>query len=48
MLRVAKAGGVDAGGIALMASHVNGVADELGIPVLFYEVTILCPATQVR
>jgi hypothetical protein len=42
------AGGVEAGSIALMAIDVKGVADELGIPVLLYEVIILCPATQVR
>jgi hypothetical protein len=34
ILRVVKAGGVDAGGIALMASHVKDVADELGIQML--------------
>jgi hypothetical protein len=42
------AGGVDVGGIALMASHVKGVADELGIPMWRSGVTILCPATRAR
>jgi hypothetical protein len=48
ILKVVKAGGVVAGGIALMASHVKGVADELGIPMWWSGVTILCPATQAR
>jgi hypothetical protein len=30
-----QGGGVGAGSIALMASDVNGVTDELGIAVLF-------------
>jgi hypothetical protein len=48
ILGVVMAGGVEGGSIALMAIDVKGVADELGIPVLLYEVIILCPATQVR
>jgi hypothetical protein len=48
MLRVVEAGGVEGGSVALMAIDVKGVADKLGIPMWLYEVTILCPATQVK
>jgi hypothetical protein len=48
MLRVVEAGGVEGGSIALMAGDVKSVGDELGIPMWWSGVTILCPATQVR
>jgi len=39
---------MEAGSIALAARDIMTVADGLEIPMLLWEVTILCPATQAR
>jgi len=40
--------GMESGSIALEARDIMTVADGLGIPMLLWEVTTLCPATQAR